>query len=55
MIPSDPTCWDCYLSVGCTPCPCVCSWACFPKPRDPYSQFEEGRVATETVDRFLTQ
>jgi hypothetical protein len=27
--------------------------ACFPRPRDPYSQFQEGKLAIETLDQFL--
>jgi len=62
MIHSDlcckATCNVCYppqlRSAGCTLCDRVCSWACSSKPRDPYAQFEEGKVAIETIDRFLT-
>jgi hypothetical protein len=56
MIPREQTCSYCYHSAACTLFQGVCSWAaCFSKPRDPYAQFEEGKIAIETVDRFLTQ
>jgi hypothetical protein len=55
MIPRGQTCWYCYLWAGCTLCQRICFRVCFSEPRDPHAQFEEGKVAIETVDRFLTQ
>jgi hypothetical protein len=52
-------CCVCYptqlRSSACTLCQGVCSCVCFARARDPHAQFEEGKVAIETVDRFLTQ
>jgi hypothetical protein len=54
MIPREQPCWYRYHSAACTLFQGVCSWACFSKAQDPYTQFEEGKIAIETLDRFLT-